>query len=203
MENLSIDERWCLVHATHMDREEVEALARSGSVVCLCPSTEANLGDGFFRLPQWLQHDGRLAIGSDSHISINPFEELRWLEYGQRLVAEQRNIAAIRRPNTGRSLFEAAASGGALACGQNVGTLKAGAGADFVVLDDDSPMLIGHDNDSLLDALVFSGFSLPIDRVMSMGAWQVVEGAHRGEDEVLAEYSRVVGEIMSSVRDAS
>ena len=82
LENFALNGNWCLVHATHMDPDEVEELARSGAVVCLCPSTEANLGDGFFRLQRWLENDGRIAIGSDSHVSINPFEELRWLEYG-------------------------------------------------------------------------------------------------------------------------
>jgi formimidoylglutamate deiminase len=195
LENCSLDENWCLVHATHMDLEETESLARSGAVVCLCPSTEANLGDGFFRLRDWLQNGGKIAIGSDSHVSINPFEELRWLEYGQRLLAEQRNIAAIARPNTGRNLFEAAASGGALATGQPGGVLQTGANADLVVLDDDSPMLLGHGDDSILDALVFSGFSLPIDRVMAKGVWQVVDGTHRNEQSARDDYARVVSDI--------
>ena len=90
LENFRVGSNWCLVHATHMDADETQALAASGAVVCICPSTEANLGDGLFPLHDFLSAGGRIAIGSDSHISINPFEELRWLEYGQRLVTRQR-----------------------------------------------------------------------------------------------------------------
>ena len=121
MDNFDVDGQWCLVHATHMDMDELELVAKSGAVVCLCPSTEANLGDGLFRLQPYLENDGCIAIGSDSHVTVNPFEELRWLEYGQRLVAQERNVAAIRMRNTGRSLFERAAVGGASAAGDNKG----------------------------------------------------------------------------------
>jgi formimidoylglutamate deiminase len=192
LDQFEVDEHWCLVHATHMDAEECARLAGSGAVVCVCPSTEANLGDGLFPLEQYLESDGRIAIGSDSHVSINPFEELRWLEYGQRLAAQKRNVAAIRERHTGRSLFERAVAGGALAGGRSHGQLKKGADADLVVLDDDSPMLLGHDARSLLDALVFSGFTLPIDRVMTQGEWRVVDGRHLGRDHARAEYARVI-----------
>ena len=191
LNNHALNEQWCLVHATHMDAEEIEALARTGAVVCLCPSTEANLGDGLFPLPRWLEKAGRIAIGSDSHVSINPFEELRWLEYGQRLAVQQRNVAAIRHKHTGRNLFELAAAGGALATGQPGGSLHKGALADLLVLDDDSPMLVGHRTESLLDALVFSGFTLPIDRVMVHGEWLVLEGRHHSEADARKQYARV------------
>ena len=184
-----VNEQWCLVHATHIDDEEIAAIADSGAVVCLCPSTEANLGDGLFPLQRFLKHQGRIAIGSDSHVSINPFEELRWLEYGQRLITRKRNIAAIRRSQTGRSLFELAAEGGALATGQSGGgRIRTGDNADLVVLDDDSPMLAGHSTRSLLDALVFSGFTLPIDRVMVRGEWQVIDGRHKDADAAREGY---------------
>ena len=196
LENFDLDSNWCLVHATHMDAEESSALAKSGAVVCLCPSTEANLGDGLFRLHDWLQQGGRIAIGSDSHVSINPFEELRWLEYGQRLLSESRNIAAMSHRHTGRNLFELAAAGGALATGRDTGRLAKGALADLVVLDDESPMLAGHGTDSLLDALVFSGFTLPIDRVMVHGEWQVIDGRHRDEREAREAYVGVVRELL-------
>src|SRR5690606_2100300 len=123
LREFEVDEQWCFVHATHMDAEECESLARSGAVACLCPSTEANLGDGLFPLEKYLEAGGRIAIGSDSHVSINPFEELRWLEYGQRLFAQKRNVAAIKDPHTGRSLFERAVAGGALAAGRSGGFL--------------------------------------------------------------------------------
>jgi formimidoylglutamate deiminase len=189
--NHDVDGHWCLVHATHIDDDELEAIARAGAIVCLCPSTEANLGDGLFPLQAFLEHEGRIAIGSDSHVSVNPFEELRWLEYGQRLVTRQRNIAAVHRAETGRSLFEAALAGGAGACGTGSGRIEEGSNADLVVLDDDSPMLVGHSTRSLLDALVFSGFSLPIDRVMVGGEWLVAEGRHQNEAAAGKAFARV------------
>jgi formimidoylglutamate deiminase len=191
LENCDVDANWCLVHATHIDDVELSGIVRAGAVVCLCPSTEANLGDGLFPLQAFLEEGGRIAIGSDSHVSINPFEELRWLEYGQRLVTQKRNIAAVRRAQTGRSLFESALDGGAAACGLNDGHLSVGANADLVVLDDDSPMLAGHSTLSFLDALVFSGFALPIDRVMVNGEWQVTDGHHRNARAAQAAYSSV------------
>ena len=189
LNNVDLNEQWCLVHATHIDDDELDGLAQSGAVVCLCPSTEANLGDGLFPLQAFLERGGRIAIGSDSHISVNPFEELRWLEYGQRLVTQQRNVAAIRHPETGRSLFESALAGGALACGSGIAGIAVGANADLVILDDDSPMLVGHSTRSLLDALVFSGFTLPIDRVMVGGEWQVAGGRHRHGDAARNAYA--------------
>lgn len=194
-DNYDVNENWCLVHATHIDEQEIESIARSGAVVGLCPSTEANLGDGLFPLQPYLEHGGSIAIGSDSHISINPFEELRWLEYGQRLISQSRNVAAIGQQQTGRSLFEMAACGGARACGQNSGQLAVGANADLIVLDDDSPMLAGHTTRSFLDALVFSGFTLPIDRVMVNGEWRVVEGMHLGEEEARRAYAAVAAKL--------
>lgn len=178
LENFDIGSQWCLVHATHMDADEVRTLAQSGAVVCLCPSTEANLGDGFFPLHDFLSHGGRIAIGSDSHISINPFEELRWLEYGQRLVKQSRNIASLRNSHVGRELFERTLEGGAQASGQTPVGLCIGAAADLVALYDEDPMLVGHDDETRLDALVFSGFRLPIERVMVHGEWRVIDGDH-------------------------
>ncbi|MDG2375652.1 MAG: amidohydrolase family protein, partial [Woeseiaceae bacterium] len=192
MDNCEVDERWCLVHATHTNSDEQVSIAKSRAVVCLCPSTEANLGDGLFMLQHFLEHGGRIAIGSDSNVSINPFEELRWLEYGQRLAGQARNIAAIRRPETGRSLFELALEGGAATCGNDRRQIVEGANADLVMLDDDSPVLAGHSTRSLLDALVFSGFTLPIDRVMINGAWQVVDGQHVGQEKSCQPYAELV-----------
>ena len=179
LENVGVDGHWCLVHATHMDADETQRLAESGAVVCVCPSTEANLGDGLFPLAEYLAHGGRLAIGSDSHISINPFEELRWLEYGQRLVTQTRNVTSFRTAHVGRELFERAVEGGAQASGQATAGLACGAPADLVALYDDDPMLTGHGDESRLDALVFSGYRLPIEGVMVHGEWLVADGEHR------------------------
>jgi formimidoylglutamate deiminase len=192
-----VNESWCLVHATHMDDMEISALARSGAVVCLCPSTEANLGDGLFRLQPYLEQGGHIAIGSDSHVSINPFEELRWLEYGQRLTSQSRNVAAIKRQQTGRNLFELAVTGGAMASAKGDGQIRPGSDADLVVLDDDSPMLAGHTTRSLIDALVFSGFTLPIDRVMVNGKWQVEDGRHHAAEKSRAAYAQVANKLQA------
>jgi formimidoylglutamate deiminase len=189
LENFEVGSNWCLVHATHMDEEETAALAQSGAVVALCPSTEANLGDGLFPLHDYLTHGGHIAIGSDSHISINPFEELRWLEYGQRLASHSRNVVSLRDSHVGSELFARALEGGALAAGQPVVGIAEGAAADLVALWDDDPMLAGHDDESRLDALVFSGYPLPVERVMVAGRWVVVDAMHVDRDRARAEFA--------------
>lgn len=195
LENFDIDDSWCLVHATHMEADETAELAQTGAIVCLCPSTEANLGDGLFPLNDFLSHDGAIAIGSDSHVSLNPFEELRWLEYGQRLVTRTRNVAAVRDPHVGRELFERACSGGERACGRTSAGLASGSVADLVCLFGGDPMLVGHDDDSRLDALVFSGYHLPIDRVMVAGRWRVREGRHVIRDRSRRAYGKLALEL--------
>ncbi len=193
-----VNEAWCLVHATHIDDREIEALAASGAVVCLCPSTEANLGDGLFPLHAFLTAGGRIAIGSDSHTSINPFEELRWLEYGQRLASQSRNVAALDQPHVGRELYARTLAGGAQAIGQASAGLVEGAAADLVVLYDEDAMLVGHDDASLLDALVFSGYRLPIERVMVHGEWCVIDGDHVSREPHRAAYAAAVRSIGAS-----
>jgi formimidoylglutamate deiminase len=135
---------------------------------------------------------GRIAIGSDSHISINPFEELRWLEYGQRLVSQSRNVASLRESHVGSELFSRVHEGGALASGQTVVGIETGAPADIVVLNDEDPMLAGHNDDSRLDALVFSGYPLPVERVMVDGKWCVVDAAHVDRDRARTEFAAML-----------
>ena len=189
LENLDVGERWSLVHATHIDFDETAALAGSGAVAVLCPSTEANLGDGLFPLHHFLEEGGRIAIGSDSHVSINPFEELRWLEYGQRLATQSRNVVSLRHSHVGSELFSRVLEGGATASGQSMVGLAKGAPADLVVLSDDDPMLAGHGDASRLDALVFSGYPLPVERVMVNGDWRVVDAVHVDRARARAEYA--------------
>ncbi|MCY4142831.1 MAG: formimidoylglutamate deiminase [Gammaproteobacteria bacterium] len=186
------NEHWCLVHATHVTSDELESMARSNAIVCLCPTTEANLGDGIFPLRDWLELEGHIAIGSDSHISLNPFEEMRWLEYGQRLSSLSRNVASVPHNHCGRNLLEKILEGGAQACGHGATGLQVGLPADLVVLDLDHPMLAGHTSESILDALVFSGLDLPISRVMVAGKWQVIDGLHVEHQGIGSEYSKVV-----------
>ena len=195
LDNFDVARNWCLVHATHMDDEEVAMLAASGAVVALCPSTEANLGDGLFPLHDYLTHGGRIAIGSDSHISINPFEELRWLEYGQRLATRSRNVVSLRESHVGSELFLRALEGGAAASGQGDNGIGVGAAADLLVLFEDDPMLAGHGDASRLDALVFSGYALPVERVMVNGAWVVIDGVHVQREETRAAYAEAISKL--------
>ena len=187
--NFSVDQSWCLVHATHMERDEIRALANTDATVCLCPTTEANLGDGLFPLHDYLSNGGHIAIGSDSQVSINPFEELRWLEYGLRLASLSRNVVSLADAHVGCELFTRALDGGANASGAAGCGLAEGSPADLVALDDTGPMLVGHGDDTLLDALVFSGYRLPVERVMVHGDWRVIDGNHVAEDEILAGFS--------------
>lgn len=182
LDNFDVDARWCLVHATHIDAAESEALAASGAVVCICPTTEANLGDGLFPLRPFLEHGGRIAIGSDSQSSIDPFEELRWLEYGQRLASQSRNVISIDHEHVGFEVFHRALAGGAQAAGQGPGGIVEGAIADFIALRSEDAMLLEHAEEHLLDALIFSGYRRPIDGVMACGRWQVSGGAHVNDD---------------------
>ena len=195
MENFTVASNWCLVHATHLDASEVRLIAESGAVAALCPSTEANLGDGLFPLHDFLTLGGKIAIGSDSHVSINPFEELRWLEYGQRLATLSRNVVSLRDGHVGSELFLRALEGGAAASGQGSGAIAAGNAADFVVLSDDDPMLAGHADESRLDALVFSGYPLPVERVMVNGRWCVIDAVHERRDAARSAYSEAIAKL--------
>lgn len=194
-DHAEVDARWCLVHATHLDDAEMHAMARSGAVAGLCPTTEANLGDGLFPLAAYLDANGALGIGSDSHISVSPVEELRWLEYGQRLVARRRNIAA-RRPgdSVGETLWGAALSGGRRAAGLTPG----GADADCIVLDDASPLLAARDEASVIDTFLFAG-NVPLVRdVLAGGEWVVRDSSHKDEERIAARYRATLEQLASS-----
>ncbi|HJR14980.1 MAG TPA: formimidoylglutamate deiminase [Rhodanobacteraceae bacterium] len=186
-DHADVDERWCLVHATHLDNAEMRAIATSGAVAGLCPTTEANLGDGLFPLANYLDADGALGIGSDSHISVSTVEELRWLEYGQRLLTRHRNIAA-RAPgaSVGEALWGAALQGGRRAAG------IADDCADFIVLDDASPLLAARDERSVIDAFLFAGNTPLVRDVMAGGKWVVRDFRHRDEDRIAARYRETV-----------
>jgi formimidoylglutamate deiminase len=188
-----IGPRWCLIHATHMDDAETAMLAQSGAVAGLCPTTEANLGDGLFDLGGYLTAGGRFGIGSDSHVSISPIEELRWLEYGQRLGTLRRLIAAsAEQPHCGARLWREALAGGAQALGRRIGRLAAGCRADLIRLDTAHPILVGRSGDDLLDALVFSGNVNLVSDVMVGGSWVVRDRRHLRRDEIAKAYRAVV-----------
>lgn len=179
LQNHALDRRWQLVHATHVTREEIDRVARSGACAVICPTTEANLGDGFTDVAAWLNSGTVLAIGSDSHVTRDWREELRLLEYGQRLQHRARNIAAS--PATGQSataerLFSRIISGGAAAAGYTSWGLIAGARADALIVDASEPALLGIPTSRTLDAMLFSSPSQPFRHVMVGGRWVIRDG---------------------------
>jgi formimidoylglutamate deiminase len=181
--------RWCVIHATHMDDAETQMLAQSGAVAGLCPTTEANLGDGLFNLGAYVTAGGRFGIGSDSHVSISPIEELRWLEYGQRLNSLRRLVAASEeQPHCGARLWRDAQAGGAQALGRRIGRLEPGHRADLIRVDAAHPILAGRSGETLLDALVFSGNVSLVRDVMVGGRWLVREGRHFRRDDIAEAY---------------
>ncbi|WP_116136536.1 formimidoylglutamate deiminase [Trinickia diaoshuihuensis] len=197
LERFEVDARWCLVHATHVDEAEASALAASGAVAGLCPTTEANLGDGIFPAPRYLDAGGAIGVGSDSHIAVDWRSELRLLEYGQRLALHQRNVlASAARPQVAERLFEAALAGGARASGRTIGALAPGHRADWLVLDAGHPSLDGRVPDEWLAALVFCehGHS-PIADVYTGGRCVVREGRHVDEANAYAAYREALARL--------
>ena len=196
MEQFDINARWCLVHATHLDAGETAALAASGAVAGLCPTTEANLGDGLFPLAPFLEGGGRFGIGSDSHVSQSPVEELRWLEYGQRLLHQKRNVAAsasCRR--VGDFLWQGALAGGALAAGRPVGALAVGKRADLLVLDSEHPNLFDVACADVLGTFVFCGNDNLVRDVMVGGRWVVRNHRHLAQAAIAQRYMHTVAEL--------
>ncbi|MFQ5971121.1 MAG: formimidoylglutamate deiminase [Alphaproteobacteria bacterium] len=199
LDNTALDAHWTLIHATHTTREEIDAVARAGAVVGLCPTTEANLGDGLFDLAGLISSDGRFGIGSDSNVTVDPAEELRWLDYGGRLASRRRvSHAGAGGGSVGAMLWSRAVAGGARALGQGVGALAPGHGADLVVLDPTHPAVAGRPGDLALDGLVFvalGGGGSPVRDVMVDGAWRVRDRSHPKEAGIQARYLSVVREL--------
>jgi formimidoylglutamate deiminase len=196
LDHMNVDSRWCLVHATHIDDTELSAMARSGAVVGLCPITEANLGDGIFPAAAFMEVGGRIGIGSDSNVRIDLSEELRLLEYGQRLTRRARNVLANDGSrSTGQTLYAAAVAGGAQAVGI-VGGLAVGNAADIVSLDTDNASLIEREDSGLLDAFVFAAGKEAIDCVWRRGEKLVSGGRHRSREPVKARYRTVLRELL-------
>ncbi len=196
LEHVEVNRRWCLIHATHVTGPECASLAASDATVGLCPTTEANLGDGIFPATEFVGGGGRFGIGSDSHVSVNPVEELRWLEYGQRLVHRQRALLASEgAASVGRFLYEHAARNGARALGLEAGALAPGRRADLVVVDSTSPMLEGRQGDALLDALVFASGPDTVREVMVGGRWRVRDGRHHERDPIRRRFAEALGRL--------
>ncbi|HYD66234.1 formimidoylglutamate deiminase [Azospirillum sp.] len=182
-DHVEVTARWCLVHATHAGEGELARMAASGAVAGLCPTTEANLGDGMFPARRFVELGGRFGVGSDSHVTVSPSDELRWLEYGRRLIEERRNrLFSPTRPSVGGFLWDAALAGGAAALGLPAGRIAAGSRADLVVLDGAHPLLAGRRGDAVLDRWLFAGDARMVRDVMAGGVWRVRDGRHAGEE---------------------
>lgn len=177
-----IDNHWCLIHATHLTGQETESIADSQAIAGLCPTTEANLGDGIFPGQRFIAKGGVWGIGSDSHISVSVTEDLRWFEYGQRLQHQQRNLLTCQNEiYIGNALYQGALQGGSQALGQNVGRIEVGYRADLLVLNDQDPFIATADDNMLLNRWIFASVSNPIRHVMTGGHWVIKEGQHKDD----------------------
>jgi formimidoylglutamate deiminase len=192
----AVDARWCLIHCTQMTPDETRALAATGAVAGLCPLTESSLGDGIFNGTTYLEAAGRIGFGSDSNIQISLFEELKTLEYSQRLRDRSRAALALPGRSTGRVLFDAATAGGAQAGGRQAGQIAAGQWADLIALDVENRWLCNRTGDALLDSLIFSGGGQDcITDVWSAGRHMVRHGHHVARDAIMADFVAVMRQL--------
>lgn len=194
---------WCLVHATHATPQELTGIADTEASVCVSISTEANLGDGFFDTGRFLKSGGRLCVGSDSQSTVSPTEELRWLEYQQRLRKKRRAVLTARdESHVGTRLWRDAARNGATAIGQPAGTIAVGRRADWLVLDAAHPSMVGAAADAALDHLLFAGGDAAIRDVMVAGRWAIKGRHHAAEDALrprFAELMQRLGRLSSTM----
>ena len=199
LDHAPVDARWCLVHATHMDDDETARLATSGGVAGLCPITEANLGDGIFPAEAFVAHGGRFGVGSDSNVLIDAAEELRLLEYGQRLSRLSRNaFSTASGASTGGALFHGALAGGAQALGVERVGLQVGASADIVTLDRNHAALVAREGDALLDGWLFAARAGAVDTVWRAGRKVVQDGRHRHRGAIAERYRRTLERLLAN-----
>ncbi|SAK53507.1 N-formimino-L-glutamate deiminase [Caballeronia arationis] len=198
LDRFDVDDRWCLVHATHMDVDETARLAASGAVAGLCLTTEANLGDGLFPARDYLAAGGRIGVGSDSHIGVDWRSELRLLEYGQRLLRRERNVlASATQSRPADRLFDASLDGGARASGRATGALMVGKRADWIVLDADHPGIAGHDRETWLSSIVFGEHGDTPVRDVYVGGRKVVDKRrHADEEDAFAGYRAALASLL-------
>lgn len=195
LDNVDVDGRWCLVHATHMQETEIARFAASGAVAGLCPITEANLGDGLFEAVAFIRAGGRYGVGSDSNVLIDAAQELCILEYGQRLRHGGRNMLSRQElPSTGDALYRTALVGGAQALGCEAG-LRVGSPADFVVLDRGHPSLSDCTSDTCLDRWIFAAGRQGVDGVWRRGDQLVSQGRHRARDAIVAAVRQTIAKL--------
>ncbi len=193
--NAPVGPNWCLIHSTHTTQAERQAIAGSGAVAGLCPSTEGNLGDGLFTLPDYSEAGGSFGIGTDSHVSLNAFAELRLLEYTQRLRAERRNVLAGAAGHTARILWQSACAGGAQAAARPVGSLAPGNRADVCVITP-TPESEHLGPDFWLAAAIFANDAPPARHVLCNGAWVVENGAHVRQAEITSAYREALRKLV-------
>lgn len=194
--NANVDSRWCLIHCTQMQRPETLALAATGAVAGLCPITESSLGDGIFDGIAYRDAGGSWGIGSDSNIRISLSEELRTLDYSQRLRDQSRAALATAQKSTGRMLLEGAAQGGAQATGREAGELSVGKLADLLALDTTHIDLEGRTGDTLLDAYIFAADDRAVSDVWAAGRHLVTGGRHMHHDAISAAYRTVARRLL-------
>ena len=199
LDNAEVDARWTLVHATHLDDAELKGIAASGATVAICPTTEANLGDGLFPLRYYLDAGGRWGIGSDSQVSVSPVEELRWLEYGQRLASHRRNIAVTdHSPSVGDTLLGAVEASAAASTGHAIGSLAEGEFADALVLDVAAPQFAGATDADATDRWVFAGNQNLVRETWVNGRCVVENGRHFHADAIATHYCAQVERLIAT-----
>ncbi|MCG7520572.1 formimidoylglutamate deiminase [Ruegeria sp. Ofav3-42] len=199
LDNAEVDHRWCLIHATHMTDEETRALAQSGAVAGLCPITEANLGDGIFNGAEYINEGGRFGVGSDSNIRISLPEELRTLEYSQRLRDQSRTVLVKDEGSVGQALYTASALGGAQALGRNAGEIAVGKLADLVAIDRTHPTLCALTDEQLLDGLSFAAPDGLVTDLWSAGRHMVQQGRHVYRDRIIPAYRSAIADLLADV----
>ncbi|MEM9104873.1 MAG: formimidoylglutamate deiminase [Pseudomonadota bacterium] len=199
LDNLDIDAGWCFIHATQMNKSETEGLARSGAVAGLCPITEANLGDGIFNGRTFTQSEGIFGVGSDSNVRISLSEELRQLEYSQRLHHKARNVLATGDQSTGETLYRQIVFGGARALNRDSGSIEAGQLADLVAIDADHASLCGLRTDQLLDGWIFAAGDTVVTDLWSAGRHCVHNGRHRQRDAVEQRFREVLSQLVDRI----
>ncbi len=196
LDNMDVDARWCLVHATHMNETETQQMAKSSVVAGLCPITEANLGDGPFNGTDYLEAGGVIGIGSDSNVRISLSEELRMLEYSQRLREFSRNILVTGEGSVGASIYRRCLAGGAQALGRNSGQISEGKLADLIALDADNFALAGLAPEQYLDGWLFGGDDNMVRDVWSAGRHIVRDGRHLSRDAIVAKYRDAIAGLL-------
>ncbi len=199
LNNADVNTRWCLIHATHMTDDETRALARSGAVAGLCPITEANLGDGIFNGSVYIDANGAFGVGSDSNVRISLPEELRTLEYSQRLRDRARTVLVQGEGSVGQALYTGAARGGAQALGRAAGSIEEGQLADLVAIDRTHPTLCSLRDDQLLDGLCFAAPDGTVTDLWSAGRHQVQGGRHIARDAILGNYRAAMAELLADL----